>query len=74
MRWLSRLVCGGGGLFSRAGPPQKLAKLASGCETKGLALLPLGVDTFRGWHPLTLATLTKLERQLARNMGLETGE
>ena len=50
-----------------------LWKLAR-CKAEDLAFLPFAVDTFRGWHPVALATITKLGRQLARNVGQEAGE
>ena len=52
----------------------KLAAYADRVEAEGLVCLPLAVDTFGGWHPEALVVITKLARQLARNVGRETGE
>ena len=35
----------------------------------GLHLLLMAVDTFGSWHPTALDIITKLGRQLARNVG-----
>ena len=48
---------------------RKLAKFAVRCKAEVLAFLPLASDMFWGWHPVALATITKLGRQLARNVG-----
>ena len=36
--------------------------------------LPLVVDTFGGWHKVGLKTITRLGRQLARNLGKDEEE
>ena len=41
---------------------------------RGNHLTPLAVDTFGGWHKLGLATIIKLGRQLARNLGKDEDE
>ena len=41
------------------------------CSKEGLEFAPMAVDTFGGWHPAALKTLSKLGRQLARVSGRE---
>lgn len=57
------------GLRGEAGPPQEAGQVFSSCEAEGQALLTLAAYTFRGWHPVVLATIPKLGRQLARKVG-----
>ena len=44
------------------------------CTTAGLAFSPLAVDAYRGWHKDSLAIITRLEIQLARNLDKEPSE
>ena len=41
------------------------------CSKEGLEFAPMAVDTFGGWHPAALKTLSKLGRQLAQVSGRE---
>ena len=41
---------------------------------EGITFTPLAVDTLGGWHPTALETITRLGRQLARNIGKEDTE
>ena len=41
------------------------------CLDCGFSTIPLAVDTLGGWHPVALAAITRLGRQLARNVGKE---
>ena len=52
----------------------KLAAYVGRVEAEGLLWLPLAVDTFGGWHAEAFVVITKLARQLARNIGQEKGE
>ena len=52
----------------------KVRKYEQRCTAEGIHFLPVAVDTFGGWHPSALATLKKLGRQLARNVGREDAE
>ena len=47
---------------------QKLYTYVPRCEARGLALIPLAVDTFGRWHPMALKGILRLGRQLA-NLG-----
>lgn len=47
----------------------KLRKYGERCEGEGITFLPLAVDTLGGWHPEALDVITRLGRQLARNVG-----
>ena len=52
----------------------KLRKYEERCDAEAITFLPLAVDTFGGWHKLGLATIIKLGRQLARNLGKDEDE
>ena len=52
----------------------KLRKYEERCDAEAITFLPLAVDTFGGWHKVGLATITKLGKQLARNLGKEEDE
>ena len=52
----------------------KLRKYEERCNAEAITFLPLAVDTFGGWHKVGLATITKLGRQLARNLGKDEDE
>ena len=52
----------------------KLRKYEERCAMEGIAFVPLAVDTLGGWHPTALSSITKLGRQLARNVGREDQE
>ena len=52
----------------------KMAKYDDRCATEGICFIPLAVDTFGGWHGAALDVLTKLGRQLARQLGREEEE
>ena len=52
----------------------KLKKYEERCGAEGITFLPLAVDTLGGWHPTALETITRLGRQLARNVGKEDQE
>ena len=41
------------------------------CLDCGFSTIPLAVDTLGAWHPVALAAITRLGRQLARNVGKE---
>ena len=41
------------------------------CAAEGIAFVPLAVDTFGGWHGAALDVLSKLGRQVARQVGKE---
>ena len=58
-----------GGYAVKQGHLRKLAKFSVSCEAEGPTLLALAAYTFRGWHPVVLATIPKLGRQLARKVG-----
>ena len=47
----------------------KSKKYEDRCAAEGFTFLPMAVDTFGGWHPTALDIITKLGRQLARNVG-----
>ena len=47
----------------------KLRKYGERCEGEGILFLPMAVDTLGGWHPEALEVITRLGRQLARNVG-----
>ena len=49
----------------------KVRKYEERCSVEGIAFTPLAVDTLGGWHPVALAAITRLGRQLARNVGKE---
>ena len=42
------------------------------CETEGIVFLPLVVDTFGGWHEKALAAISKLGKQVARAVEMES--
>ena len=44
------------------------------CSAEAITFLPLAVDTFGGWHQVGLKTITRLGRQLARNLGKDEDE
>ena len=44
------------------------------CSAEAITFLPLAVDTFGGWHKVGLKTITRLGRQLARNLGKDEDE
>ena len=52
----------------------KLRKYAERCAEQGLVFSPVAVDTLGGWHPDALEVITKLGRQLARNVGRDDQE
>ena len=52
----------------------KLRKYEERCDAEAITFLPLAVDTFGGWHKVGLATIIKLGRQLARNLGKDEDE
>ena len=47
----------------------KSKKYHDRCAAEGFTFLPMTVDAFWGWHPTALDIITKLGRQLARNVG-----
>ena len=49
----------------------KVRKYEERCANEGITFTPLAVDTLGGWHPVALAAITRLGRQLARNVGKE---
>ena len=53
---------------------EKLRKYEARCSAEAITFLPLAVDTFGGWHKVGLKTITRLGRQLARNLGKEEDE
>ena len=48
---------------------EKLRKYEARCSAEAITILPLAVDSFGGWHKVGLKTITRLGRQLARNLG-----
>ena len=52
----------------------KLRKYEERCDAEAISFLPLAVDTFGGWHKVGLKTITRLGRQLARNLGKDEDE
>ena len=48
---------------------EKLRKYEARCSAEAISFLPLAVDTFGGWHKVGLKTITRLGRQLVRNLG-----
>ena len=52
----------------------KLSKYGERCDAEAISFLPLAVDTFGGWHKVGLKTITRLGRQLARNLGKDEDE
>ena len=53
---------------------EKLRKYEARCSAEAITFLPLAVDTFGGWHKVGLKTITRLGRQLARNLGKDEDE
>ena len=53
---------------------EKLRKYEARCSAEAISFLPLAVDTFGGWHKVGLKTITRLGRQLARNLGKDEDE
>ena len=49
----------------------KMGKYDERCAAEGIAFVPLAVDTFGGWHGAALDVLSKLGRQVARQVGKE---
>ena len=49
----------------------KMGKYDARCAAEGIAFVPLAVDTFGGWHGAALNFLSKLGRQVARQVGKE---
>ena len=47
---------------------EKLRKYEARCSAEAITILPLAVDSFGGWHKVGLKTITRLGRQLARNL------
>ena len=43
-------------------------------QREAITFLPLAVDSFGGWHKVGLKTITRLGRQLARNLGKDEDE
>ena len=52
----------------------KARKYEERCSREGITFIPLAVDTLGGWHSIALKTITRLGRQLARNIGKEDEE
>ena len=52
----------------------KMSKYDDRCAAEGIAFVPLAVDTFGGWHGAALDVLSKLGRQVARQVGKEEEE
>ena len=52
----------------------KVRKYEERCSNEGITFTPLAADTLGGWHPVALASITRLGRQLARNVGKEDEE
>ena len=52
----------------------KMAKYDDRCAAEAITFIPLAVDTFGGWHGAALDVITKLGRQLARQLGKEEEE
>ena len=52
----------------------KLRMYEARCSAEAITFLPLAVDTLGGWHKVGLKTITRLGRQLARNLGKDEDE
>ena len=52
----------------------KVRKFQALCTSKGLAFFPLAMNTFGRWHKDSLAVITRLDIQEARNLDKEPGE
>ena len=55
-------------------PKEKLRKYEARCSAEAITFLTLAVDSFGGWHKVGLKTITRLGRQLARNLGKDEDE
>jgi hypothetical protein len=66
---LVRRVAKDGGAAVAEAHTQKLRKYEDRCRAEGLVFAPLAVESFGGWHPTALDSLSKLGRQLARVVG-----
>ena len=53
---------------------EKLRKYEARCSAEAITFLHLAVDSFGGWHKVGLQTITRLGRQLARNLGKDEYE
>ena len=53
---------------------EKNAKYYQPCSDEGIAFFPLIVETYRGWHPESEATIKKLSLQLASHTGSDATE
>ena len=51
----------------------KVSKFQALCTSKGLAFFPLAMDTFRAWHKDSLAVITRLGVQQARQLDKKLG-
>ena len=49
----------------------KVRKYGDRCEAEGFMFIPMILDTFGGWHGAALDFLSKLGRQVARQVGKE---
>ena len=52
----------------------KMAKYDDRCAAEAISFIPMAVDTYGGWHGAALHVITKLGRQLARQLGKEEEE
>ena len=51
-----------------AGHCGKLRKYKERCANKGITFTPLALEALEIWHPVGMAPITRLGRQLARNI------
>ena len=51
-----------------------MGKYSERCEAKGIVIIPLIVDTFVRWHKDSLEVVSKLGRQVSRQIGKEEEE
>ena len=52
----------------------KCRKYGERCAREGITFLPLAVETLGGWHTAALDFISRLGRQVARNVGKEDQE
>ena len=53
---------------------RKINGAAEDCRREGIDFVPLGVESFGGWHQVATREVEKMERALARHTGQEEGE
>ena len=53
---------------------RKINGAAEDCRREGIDFVPLGVESFGGWHQVATREVEKMERALARHTGQKEGE